>query len=354
MKYVKQQIEVEILEYKDTKELACENLDEDYVKAIEQDDIFMNGQGEDFEAKYIHSRFRVIRTWAESKKRLMRLLSEYKDIMHTIQQLEQNMFKVHVELYQRFIGLQDNFRNAKYLLEMTRNNLKISIDNLQMAKDELKMSRYELEMTTNELKMTTDGLKMARDELKMTRDELEYTKEHLRTVIKQQQREHDRQCLTFSIFDKDMYGNGGTVKHCGMGNQVRKAIGGREFPNNRISAFFIHVDIIQDGWMACGIISNIKTKSSCFTDSTFFGWCQNTRECIPQDDGAWPGWRRGDEAVIIFNPMDHSLQIFHRTLNRMFGIFDLPNKPFHLCVDLFTPNSCVQVRVAKKRDMKPI
>jgi hypothetical protein len=64
----------------------------------------------------------------------------------------------------------------------------------------------------------------------------------------------------------------------------------------------------------------------------------------------WEGWKSGDEGVVRYSPAEQSLEVFHRGLNRVFGIYVLPSTPtpLYLSVLIHSPGSCVRVRAASE------
>jgi hypothetical protein len=172
----------------------------------------------------------------------------------------------------------------------------------------------------------------------------------------QQQREHENQYLTFAVLDTIMHADGGTVTHTGTSSAYGKAISGRAFPDDRPFVFVVQIDALPNHGAMCGVISNPAAQSPYYNDITCYGWYSSA--CVIKagkgvsGDGGWAGWQQGDEGVMRYSPLEHSLQMFHRRLDRVFAIHDLPNIPFYLSLVFHCANSCVRVRAATEDDTR--
>jgi hypothetical protein len=101
-----------------------------------------------------------------------------------------------------------------------------------------------------------------------------------------------------------------------------------------------------------GLVSEILSPYS--QKREFYGWDCHSRiyKNLEDENGEWAGWKSGDEGGMRYNPLEHSLQVFHRRLGRVFGIYDIPEIPLYICALLFEPNSRVNIRAATEDDIR--
>jgi hypothetical protein len=202
-----------------------------------------------------------------------------------------------------------------------------------------------------------ENLRNTRDELHRTKAELLQAREDIAALTHQQSTqkgEDSNPYLTFPILDTFMHASGGTVRHIGMCGAYGKAISELALPNDRPFFSVINIEALPCGWVLCGVISNTAAKSPYSNDRTFYGWHSNDyvyRVGRPvQGYDGWEGWKSGDEGVVRYSPAEQSLKVFHRRLNRVFGIYVLPSTPtpLYLSVLIHSPGSCVRVRAASE------
>jgi hypothetical protein len=118
----------------------------------------------------------------------------------------------------------------------------------------------------------------------------------------------------------------------------------------------VNIEALPSGWVICGAISNTAAKSPYSNDRTFYGWHSSdyvyrTGKSVHGYDG-WEGWKSGDEGVVRYSPAEQSLKVFHRRLNKVFGIYVLPSTPLYLSVLIHSPGSCVRVRAASEDEKR--
>jgi hypothetical protein len=149
-----------------------------YAAEVERDEVFTRGRGEDFEATYIHNRFRAVREWAASKKRLVELRVRHEELAELLRLLE-HMHRTPAELYRSILSLRDE---------------------LQHTRDQLQQTREEQQQT--------------RADLQHTREELQQTTEHVAALML-----HRIQYLTFAVLDTYTHADGRTVIHTGTSGE---------------------------------------------------------------------------------------------------------------------------------------
>jgi hypothetical protein len=355
IEYIQEQIHTRMIAYNIAKDGICKNFDNTYVTQVEYDEIFMRGKGEEFEIQYLQHRFFVVRKWAELRKTLVELQIQHGELVNELYQIEQDsrdMYKTPVELYRNVLSLQDE-------LYVTKNELQKTKTDLSNVMEIQKQTNLELFHVREEQNRTRMELMHNKEEQKYMKMELFQMIERMTELIIQQQnktkeilthKEYDQKCLLFSIVDPGISINNDAVllrsgSDCG---HTEKVIGGQVFPNDRPFVFFMKILFIPSNWIIFGITSNLAMKYPYFNEKTFYGWNCNASVfkagdiIVGEDD--WPGWEQGDESIIRYNPSEHSFQLFHRRLGRMFQITDIPNIPFYITVIFLYGQSCVQIR----------
>jgi hypothetical protein len=164
---------------------------------------------------------------------------------------------------------------------------------------------------------------------------------------KQKHSEKNMMCVLSNNIIIDDY----TITHIGTENTWGKVICTQPLPHDRVSYFVINIDLLPSARGMCGITSNPFPQYPYYADNTFYGWYsphhifragRSFYACN------WPGWENKDEVVVRYNPLDSSLQMFHYRLDRIFGMYYLPDIPFYFDIALYDIGSCVRVRTTNE------
>jgi hypothetical protein len=120
---IRYRIDEETHIYSLMRETVCNNFNEEYVAEIEYDSVFMKGSGETFNIRYIRSTMGAVRIWAESKKRLVKLQIQYKEMSEMLEIQKQEHYNTPSGLYRIIYFLKDELQDAKMELRHAKTEL---------------------------------------------------------------------------------------------------------------------------------------------------------------------------------------------------------------------------------------
>jgi hypothetical protein len=123
MEDIQYRIDEETRIYSLMRETACTNFNEEYVADIEHDRVFIKGSGETFNTQYIRSTMGAVRIWAESKKRLIKLQHQHKEIIKLLEKQKQEYYNTPSDLYRIIFFLKDELHDTRIDLQDTNTEL---------------------------------------------------------------------------------------------------------------------------------------------------------------------------------------------------------------------------------------
>jgi hypothetical protein len=174
----------------------------------------------------------------------------------------------------------------------------------------------------------------------------------------------DKQCLFLQTKCWNIERHNGGFRHRTnySGGEIAHMIGIRALPNERPFYWVIHI-IRRISDMTFGVLSNRQLKSyeNCCLDDTFYGWIDKDLFNLHRVSKAGklthiyyrkPEWEDGDEMIIKYDPIGHSLHLLNPRLDRLYGIYDLPNIVFYICVHMSQRYSEIKIRIAEEEEIQ--
>jgi hypothetical protein len=250
----------------------------------------------------------------------------------------------------------------KALLDQAVCNIKEKKSRIQ-HKEKNNLLQYEYKTTTefhHAILLLTKKLQYIKRKISQAHIQIQELKKNITKFIECQEIEEEenqkKHCSMYIVSDNICI-DGDTIKHTGAFSNYGSAISGAILPNNQSSIFVLSVDSSPLYGGTCGIISSLNPPIPYHNDKTFFGWHYRPVVIKAGDlryEDGWPGLRDGDEVILKYDPIDHTLQMLHCQLNRVFTIHGLPNIPFRRSVILYNPGSCMRIRDATENDVRTL
>ena len=113
-------IEEEENNYELVKASIAEDFDDSFTQQIEESKAFENACGEQFEFEFLNHRFRKVRKWSESRRRLVGLQQELEGVEAELQRLQEDqvhMTKTPAELYRMIQELREEIGRFRQMQE---------------------------------------------------------------------------------------------------------------------------------------------------------------------------------------------------------------------------------------------